>query len=163
MTHHHDPESRLLMLFPRLMHMLKRDRMRMHAGDPKHATDPSLPDRGGQYRLLGMLQRHQRLTIQGMADALEVSPPTVSRMIRDLAEHDLVSRERDIGDQRVVWITLTEAGSDVLDAERGHWRTIFAHRFEQLDAIDQALIRNAIPAFERLLETRPMQHVRKDA
>jgi DNA-binding MarR family transcriptional regulator len=157
-----DPASRLLMLFPRLMHTLKRDRMNLHAADPAHESPGMFTDRAGQHRLLSMLQRHERLTSTGIAEALDVSPPTVSTMVRSLAEHKLVSRERDAVDQRVVWITLSESGRTLLDSERREWQKIFQHRFEQLTFEDQALIRNALPAFEHLLDTEPISIQEKE-
>lgn len=157
-----DIASRLMSLMPRLHHTLKRDRMRLHAEHSEEDAGTVLSDRGGQYRLLGVLLRQERFTTQGLAGALEVSPPTVSTMIRRLVEHGLVVRERDDGDQRIVWITITEDGRQFVQRERDRWHTVFLHRFEQLSPGDQDLIRAALPAFEHLLATDPHACTRKE-
>jgi DNA-binding MarR family transcriptional regulator len=144
--------SRLLGVLPRLSHTLRRDRQRAEAPDP---ATPSFSDRAGQYRLLNMLLVNERMTTHQLAERMEVSPPTVSTMIRRLVEQGMVERERDAGDQRVVWLTITDAGREVVEEERRRWREVFLRRFEQLDVDDQRLITEAIPALERLLDADP--------
>lgn len=158
-----DVAARLLTIFPRLLHTLKRDRARLLAEGSVQANGESLRDQRGQYRLLGVLLEHERLTMQGLADALEVSPPTASTMVRRLAEHGFVTRERDAADQRIVWITVAEEGRRALESEHTRWRTVFLHRFEQLDPSHQQLIADALPAFERLLAATPHSCSRKDS
>jgi DNA-binding MarR family transcriptional regulator len=144
--------SRLLSVLPRLHHTLRRDRQRVEASDP---ATPSLSDRVGQYRLLSMLLINEPMTTYQLAERMEVSPPTVSTMIRRLAEQEMVERKRDADDQRVVWLTITGAGREVVEEERRRWRGVFLQRFEQLATEDQRLIAAAIPALERLLDADP--------
>ena len=156
---HHEIAGRLLTVLPRLQHALKRDRIRTDAEDQ---TASILSDRRGQYHLLGMLMSHDRMTSQQLADRLEVSAPTVSSMVRSLSEGGLVRRERDDADQRIVWLTLSDEGRRVVEDERRRWRAVFLQRFERLDAADQRLIADAVPALERLLGTEPYACTRKD-
>ena len=158
-----DVVARLLTVFPRLLHTLKRDRARLLTEDASRENGESLRDQRGQYRLLGVLLEHERLTMQGLANALEVSPPTASTMVRRLVEHGFVTRERDPADQRIVWITVAEEGRRALEAEHARWRSVFLHRFEQLEPHDQQLISDALPAFERLLATARHSCSRKDS
>ncbi len=142
--------GRLLGVLPRLHHALRRDRQRSEAAEPG-AT--SLSDRIGQYRLVSILFVHGRMTTHQLAERMEVSAPTVSTMVRRLVEQGMVERARDTDDQRVVWLTITDAGREVVEEERRRWREVFLKRFEQLDPEDQRLIAEAIPALERLLDT----------
>src|SRR5665811_277676 len=98
-----DDILQLLMMLQRLNHSLRRDHIKLQASDPAIADGSPLPNQGGQYRLLVTLLRHGELTTQGLADAMEVSPPTVSAMTRRLREQGFVAQRRDSGDQRVVW------------------------------------------------------------
>lgn len=148
-----DDISQLLMLLQRLNHSLRRDHVRLQASDPAVADGSPLPNQGGQFRLLVTLMRHGELTTQGLADAMEVSAPTVSAMTRRLREQGFVAQRRDAHDQRVVWHSFTDAGREALQAKRRFWREAFEQRFNQLSADDQEHIRQAIPAFERLLST----------
>ena len=151
-THKTELAERLLSIPPRLIHLLRRERARMRDDDSLAGV---LSERRGQVRLLHILLHHPRLTTQELAQLLDVSPPTVSTMVRALAEHQLVTRERDGADQRQVWISLTERGREAVEDERARMREVFLVRFEQLDESDQALIASAVPALERLLEVHP--------
>ena len=154
-----DPVERLLGIVPRLMHALRRDRMRMSAGDPLAGI---LSERRGQFRLLHVLLDHGPLTTQELAHRLDVAPPTVSTMVHALAEHNLVSRARDGADQRQVWISLSDEGRRAVDDERKRMRGVLFARLEQLDTEDRETILNAIPALERLLDTEAPPCARKD-
>jgi DNA-binding MarR family transcriptional regulator len=145
---------RLLSLLPRLLHALRRDRLRL--ADPQQ--DPladMLSERRGQFRLLHTLLDSGPMTTQELAQRLEVAPPTISTMVHALAELDLVRRERDEADQRQVWISLSERGQRAVGLERGRMTDVLLHRFRQLDRDDQARIAQAVPALERLLQSEP--------
>ncbi len=150
-----DIAGRLLSLLPQLQHTLKRDRMYLAARSPLVVGDSGLSGRRGQYRLLGMLMKHGRMTTQQLAELLDVAPPTVSTMLRHLTESGFVDRERDGEDQRIVWVSVSDSGREEMEAERLRWRTVFLQRLEQLDDEDRQRIADAIPALERLVETTP--------
>jgi DNA-binding MarR family transcriptional regulator len=149
-TEHEDAVGQFLFLIPRLHHTLKRDRARMLDDDALAAI---LSERRGQYRLLHVLLDHGRLTTHQLAERMEVSPPTISTMVHALAEHGLIERERDVDDQRVVWISISHTGRTAVRDERRRWRSLLAHRFSQLSAAERDSIARAIPALERLLAT----------
>jgi DNA-binding MarR family transcriptional regulator len=151
--------GRLLSILPHLLHTLRRDRMRLAGDDPLAGM---LSERRGQFRLLHVLLDGGPMTSQELAQRLEISPPTVSTMVRALAEHDLVSRERDGVDQRQVWISLSARGRQAVADERGRMREVVLARVARLDTADRDAIARAIPAFERLLETHPHACHRKD-
>lgn len=144
----HEAVGRLLALLPRLLHTLKRDRLRSEERDP---TGAILPGRRGQFHLMHVLLDSGPMTTHQLASRLEVSAPTISTMVHALYEHGLVARERDREDQRVVWISLSEAGRRAIKEERLRMRQVFLQRFEQLSVEDQRLIADAVPAFERFL------------
>lgn len=151
--------EQLLSIPPRLMHALRRERARMRDDD---SLAGMLSERRGQVRLLHTLLHHPRLTTQELAQRLEVSPPTISAMVHALAEHDLVTRDRDGADQRQVWIALSERGREAVEAERRRMREVLLARLAQLSDEDREQIARAIPALERLLAADPTPCHRKD-
>lgn len=69
----------------------------------------------GEFFGLAMLHEHLKNHPEGMhvrelADKARVSPPRVSRMLRDMEEKGLIERRIDRDDRRNTYITLTEAG-----------------------------------------------------
>jgi DNA-binding MarR family transcriptional regulator len=154
--------ARLLSLMPRLLHALRRDRLRLAEQDHDPIAE-MLSERRGQFRLLHSLLDHGPMTTQEIAQRLEVAPPTVSTMVHALADHQLIDRRRDAADQRQVWISLSGPGRAAVEGERGRMTALFFERYRQLDPGDRALIARAIPALERLLETDPRPcHARKE-
>lgn len=148
-TEHDALAGQLLSIMPRLMHTLKRDRQLREADQDLSSR---LAGRRGQYHLLSALRDHGRMSLQQVAERLDVSPPTVSEMARSLTDEGLLARDRDPSDARIVWVSLTPKGVSLVDAERERWREVFLERFETLGADDQRRIEDAIPALERLLE-----------
>lgn len=53
-------------------------------------------------------------TMQALAARLFLSVSTMSRVVGQLVRRGLVSRRRDPGDGRVVWVSLTREGKEVL-------------------------------------------------
>lgn len=64
----------------------------------------------GQSKALLVLFHHDGLTHGALAQAMEVTPATVSNMVRGLEGAGLVERRRDAADERVSHVFLTEAG-----------------------------------------------------
>lgn len=50
-------------------------------------------------------------TVRGLAEALKISKPAVTRAVDRLGEHDFVRRKKDEGDRRSVFIQRTVRGS----------------------------------------------------
>ncbi len=50
-------------------------------------------------------------TVRGLAEALKISKPAVTRAVDRLVEHDFVRRKKDEGDRRSVFIQRTVRGS----------------------------------------------------
>ena len=69
----------------------------------------------GEFFGLSMLREHLKEHPEGMhvrelADKARVSPPRVSRMLRDMEEKGLIERRIDRDDRRNTYIVLTETG-----------------------------------------------------
>ena len=71
----------------------------------------------GEFFGLAMLHEHLKEHPEGMhvrelADKARVSPPRVSRMLRDMEEKGLIERRIDRDDRRNTYIFLTEQGEE---------------------------------------------------
>ncbi len=71
-----------------------------------------------QFEALAILRSVQPVTAMVMAGMLRIAGPTATRAIDSLERRALVAKERDPQDRRIVWLTLTPEGAQVLDATR---------------------------------------------
>jgi DNA-binding MarR family transcriptional regulator len=64
---------------------------------------------------LGTLRDQPELRLTEIAEILNVKPPVVTTMVRDLEKRGLVERQAQSGDNRVTKLTLTDPGQDLVD------------------------------------------------
>lgn len=83
---------------------------------------PAVPELSrSQYQLLETLESKQGARSVGeLADEAGVTPPTATRMLDGLQDRGIVERTTRDGDRRVVLITLTQHGRDLVAAKRAH-------------------------------------------
>ena len=55
-------------------------------------------------------------TVRGLAEALHVSKPVITRALNKLSALGYLRRERDVSDRRNIFITRTTKGAEFLDA-----------------------------------------------
>ena len=55
-------------------------------------------------------------TVRGLAEALHVSKPVITRTLNKLSALGYLRRERDVADRRNIFITRTSKGAEFLDA-----------------------------------------------
>jgi DNA-binding MarR family transcriptional regulator len=55
-------------------------------------------------------------TVRGLAEALHVSKPVITRALNKLSALGYLRRERDVSDRRNIFITRTPKGAEFLDA-----------------------------------------------
>ncbi|MGY1899890.1 MarR family winged helix-turn-helix transcriptional regulator [Nocardia gipuzkoensis] len=79
-----------------------------------------------QYTALTVLQRRSGLSSAQLARRSFLRPQTMNVMVQTLQERGLISRERDPDNRRVLVLTLTELGRELLRAA--------APRVEQIEA-----------------------------
>src|SRR5215212_7396907 len=94
------------------VHATKRARTRL---SEEEGIDLSL----SQLHLLGGLEAAgQPLGVGELAHAAELSVPTVTRMVDGLVRRGIVARERDACDRRVVHVSLTDPGRELMERKR---------------------------------------------
>ncbi len=79
-----------------------------------------------QYRTLVVLASRGPQSLAALAEAVDVAPPTATRMCDRLVKKGLVGRRHDSGDRRLIRLTLTAKGRDLVNAVTERRRTEIA-------------------------------------
>lgn len=137
------------------------------------ATTPDLPDRlrlavtrlarrlrqqaeapvsPTQAAVLATIGRLGPLTLGELAEAERVQPPTITAAVDRLEQRDLVARERDAEDRRVVRVEITGAGRRLLADVRTRKSAYLEQRLATLSARERATLERAAAILERILE-----------
>jgi MarR family transcriptional regulator for hemolysin len=94
-----------------------------------------------QWRVLSRLSRQDGLRQVELAEALDVEPITLCRMIDRLAEAGLVERRADEGDRRAWRIHLTPKAGPLIETLRGIAENFLAAALSGIDETEQARVR----------------------
>jgi DNA-binding MarR family transcriptional regulator len=153
-----DITNDLLELIPDLLQRIRADIPR--AGEleevgPEWRDISELRATTGQVRLLRVLVKRQRCTMQELADQLDVASPTVTSMIKRLLTQGFVERLRDEQDWRVVWISLTERGERAVTLYDQFRRANLQRRLVQLDQEELLRLQAALPVLRHIIEVQP--------
>lgn len=100
--------------------------------------------------VLGRLRREGPMTLQALASAEHVRPPSMTRIIERLAELGMVTKQPNPHDRRSTIVHLHPAGEDyVADTirQRSVWLT---RRVTSLPQEEAEALARAIPALQRL-------------
>lgn len=104
-----------------------------------------------QFSVLVRLSEHP-CTAGELAERERVSAPSMSRTVAALVERGLVQRATDATDGRVVVLSLTDRGDQVLTTERGRRDGWMAVRLQGLPEADLDVLRRATTVLERVIE-----------
>lgn len=96
------------------------------------------------------------LTLGELADAEQVRPPTITRLVKELEAEGLVERLADAADRRIQRVRATERGRHLLHEGRARRVRALARDLEALPARDLAALARAATLLERL--SRPPDH-----
>ena len=97
-----------------------------------------------QWRVLARLGRQDGLRQVDLAEALDVEPITLCRMIDRLSDAGLVERRHDEGDRRAWRIHLTIKAGPILDSLRALGQTFLDDVLEGISAEEQAQVLEAL-------------------
>jgi DNA-binding MarR family transcriptional regulator len=81
----------------------KEFKTRMETG-----LSPSLTE--GQLHVLELLKSHDPMKPSDLIDHLSTTPAAVTTLLDRMEKNELIVRERDEKDRRIVWIVMTEKG-----------------------------------------------------
>jgi DNA-binding MarR family transcriptional regulator len=107
-----------------------------------------------QYWLLRLLRRRGALSISELAEALGVTGSSVTTACKRLEKAGLVTRERQVDDERMVRVALTDQGSARIESWEQLRRELLTQLLAPLDQDEQHTLQHLL---ERVLETAERQ------
>ena len=120
-------------------------RRRLQAGRP----EPRL--RGAHTELLRVVRRNPGIGVAAAAKELHLAGNTVSTLVNQLIDKELLRRETDPNDRRAARLHLTPAAVKRQAAWRAERTKLVEGALRELDQEDVAAIENALPALRKLL------------
>lgn len=96
------------------------------------------------------LAEGEAMTMQELAQKLQVAPPTVTGMVRGLVEQGFVSRVNDEHDWRVVRVCISDEGRKAIADHRHEVLARVSGWLAELDLQDLQHLKSAIPALRHL-------------
>ncbi|KPL60721.1 hypothetical protein AM506_05745 [Rossellomorea vietnamensis] len=102
---------------------------------------------GPQFFILYLLSTSEDMKSTELAEKLDVKPSAITVMIDRLLKNDLVARQRDERDRRIVKLELTSFGREVFGKAKMKRREIFSRYLAYLDETD---IDQLVTIYEKL-------------
>ncbi|HEX5908109.1 MAG TPA: MarR family transcriptional regulator [Propionibacteriaceae bacterium] len=128
-------------LRPRVMRLARRLRQ---------MQDDSLDLNPNQLSAMAVLLNSGDQLMGELAAQERVQPPSMTRIVHGLEARGYVARRSDPQDHRRCLVTLTDAGRQVLLANRRRRDEWLAIRIAKLEPADREVLRQAIGVLERL-------------
>ena len=123
------------------IHLLRRVRRR---DDESGVTAPHLS-------ALSVLVFGGARTLGELAEAEQVRPPSITRIVRNLEADGLVEREPDPADRRIVRVRATDKGRTILEEGRRRRISDLAGRLRTVDAGELDTLERAAELIERVV------------
>jgi DNA-binding MarR family transcriptional regulator len=105
---------------------------------------------GAQVELVRLVRRRPGLSVAEAADELALAPNTVSTLVGQLAEADVLIRVCDPRDRRVARLTLTTPVRERVERWRDQRVSAAAGAIAELEASQRADLERAVPIIARL-------------
>ncbi|MDO8188892.1 MarR family transcriptional regulator [Conexibacter sp. JD483] len=127
---------------------LMRAERRLRSRDPGRGDGLSY----AQVRALLMLDEQQEATAGQLAKAADLTPASVTAMLDALEQREMIERRRSEEDRRVVVVSLTPAGRELLEVKRTRWRACWRATLADLDARDLAAAADVMRRMARMFD-----------
>lgn len=120
--------------FSKIWHKILKD-YKLHM-DSKLA--PTLTD--AQLTVLELLQERDAMKPSDLAPHLATSPAAVTMLLDRMEKHNLIVRERDASDRRIVWVSITETGKQETQRGLKIRSDFFAEALDPISSHNQQLL-----------------------
>ena len=113
-----------------------------------------------QYWLLRLLHGAGSLSISELANELGIAISSATISCKRLEKAGLLTRERQLDDERVVRVALTQQGLARIDAWRQRKREALTHMLSVLDQHEQQVLQSMIERVLEAADTRAFEETR---
>jgi len=103
-----------------------------------------------QLSVLGVLAKHDAMTIGELAAHELVKPPSMTRIVTNMEEAGLVVRRPHPTDKRQIMVELTPRADELVLANRRRRDEWLQKKLKQLTPEERDILRKAAPVLERL-------------
>lgn len=111
--------------------------------------------RGGlspmQFYTMVFLQKHGPMAMTELASYFGIPKQQMTKIVNRLVEFQVVQRQQDIRDKRLIRVGLTAHGMERLEYYRSTLITYFNEALSELDGIDQQELLDAFRGISRIL------------
>lgn len=114
-------------------------------------ADRASPLPAARLSALSVIVHAGPLSLKALADAEQVRPPTMSRLVGRLVDDGLVLRERDPDDGRGIRIRATERGRGILEDGRRRRMRLLDGALQGLDDGERKALAAGVDVLERLV------------
>lgn len=135
-----DLAAALLTLIPRMMATLR--------GQLQSVNGVEL--RGGQFRLLMIINSQRGISISEAAQLMGLTVPTTSKITDELTQQGLLARNTDVVDRRRARLSLTAHGKVVLETVSREARSHLAELLTPLTPMERAFLLCAVETLRPL-------------
>ncbi len=104
-----------------------------------------------QFQVLRLI-RTGHCSVSELAEAKRISRPAISQAVDTLVDRGLLTRTQDAEDRRHVQLTLTDSGSDLLDAIFDDTRTWMRARLGSFSQAELETVARAMRSLKKMLE-----------
>jgi DNA-binding MarR family transcriptional regulator len=109
-----------------------------------------------QLSALAVIANHGPLSLGSLAEHERLAPPSITRLVKKLAEQGLVVRTTDPADRRIATVMTSEHGEALLAESRRRKTAWLTNRIEVLGDDDRRRLAEALDVLDRLTtEERP--------
>jgi DNA-binding MarR family transcriptional regulator len=94
------------------------------------------------------------ITLGDLADAEQVRPPTMTRIVNALEAQGMVAKSKNEDDRRNIYISATVKGKRAMIAGRRRRIEALVHRIDRLSAPEQETLRSGIRVLDKMTHER---------
>jgi DNA-binding MarR family transcriptional regulator len=105
-----------------------------------------------QLSAMHTLLKHGPMSAGELASCERVQPPSMTKVLANLEERQLVRREVHPKDRRQAIIAITDAGVELLESERRSRDAWLTRQLATLTADERALLQRVVPILDKLAE-----------
>lgn len=100
------------------------------------SSEPMNGVREAQLRILFILMKEGTMSMSALGNRLFISKPHMTSLVDTLIRDDLVRRDPDLKDRRVINITITDQGAGFIQESMNNYKECLKGTLAQLDARD---------------------------